>query len=573
MRNYIILFTLFTIPCCLSAQNTNPIVGSGKAVDPYHYTIIKSQEFAHASVVSAHPLASMVGAEIMKRGGNAFDGAVATQLVLAVVFPGAGNIGGGGFMVARKKDGKTIAVDFRETAPAKASRDMYLDKDGNVINNLSLAGHLASGVPGSVAGLFAEAQYANLPFKILIQPAIDIAENGFVLTERQAAGLNSAKASFIKNSTKSSAYIKEIKWKAGDTLIQKELAATLKRIRDLGQKGFYEGTTAQLIVDEMQRGNGIISLDDLKNYKVKTRTALEFDYKGYTIIGMPPSSSGGIIVCQLMKMIKDKPIATDGFQSVAAVQLMVEAERRSFADRAEYMGDPDFWKVPIKTLTSDKYLQGRMADYDPTKATPSTNVKAGIIKESTQTTHFNVIDKDGNMVAVTTTLNGTFGSKTVVGGAGFLMNNEMDDFSSKPGVPNMYGALGGDANAIQPGKRMLSAMSPTLALKNGKPYIVTGTPGGTTIPTSVFQTLVNIIEFDMNATDAVNKPKFHHQWQPDEISLEKGFPDDVKKKLEAMGYKTKTISEIGRTEVIKILADGTRQTAGDKRGEDSVAGY
>jgi len=554
------------------AQNSVSIIGVDKAINPYHYSITKSQQFNHASVASAHPLASMAGAEIMKQGGNAFDAAIASQLVLAVVYPGAGNIGGGGFLVARKSNGKTITIDYRETAPAKAFRDMYLDKNGNAQSNLSQAGHLASGVPGTVAGLFAMLPNAKLPFKTLIQPAIDIAEYGFVISEREARSLNTTKESFIKNSSMPSAFVKNTEWKAGDTLIQKELAATLKRIRDNGQKGFYEGTTAQLIVDEMQRGNGIISMDDLKNYKAKIRTAITFDYKGYSIIGMPPPSSGGVIVCQMMKMIEHKSVASNGFQSTKNVQLMIEAERRAFADRAEHLGDPDFWKVPLKTLTSNDYIAKRMLDYDSTKATPSKNIGAGTIKESEQTTHTSIIDKEGNMVTITTTLNGGYGCRTVVGGAGFLLNNEMDDFSAKPGVPNMYGAVGGDANSIQPGKRMLSSMTPTLVLKNNKPFIVCGTPGGTTIPTSVFQTLVNILEFDMSASDAVNKPKFHHQWLPDEVEVEKDFPATVRAELAAMGYKIVDRGAIGRTEVIKVLANGQRETAADKRGDDSVAG-
>lgn len=557
-----------------TAQNPVSIVGAGKAVDPYHYTITKSKQFDKASVACAHPLASMAGTEIMKQGGNAFDAAITTQLVLAVVYSGAGNIGGGGFLVARKADNKSIAIDYRETAPSKASRDMYLDKQGNPQTLLSQFGHQASGVPGTVAGLFATLPFAKLPFKTLIQPAIDLAEFGYVITEKEALSLNATKESFIKNSTSPSVFVKDIKWKAGDTLIQKDLAETLKRIRDKGQKGFYEGKTAELIVAEMSKGFGIISLSDLKNYQAKTRPALEFDYKGYTVIGMPPPSSGGIIIWQLMKMMEHKPLSTYGFQSIKSVQLMVEAERRAYADRAEYMGDPDFWKVPLKTLTSDAYIQKRMLDYDSTKAPPSKEIKAGSIKESEETTHISIIDKEGNMISITTTLNNTYGSRTVVAGAGFIMNDEMDDFSVKPGVANMYGAVGGEANAIAPGKRMLSSMSPTLVLdKNKKPLIVAGTPGGTTIPTSVFQTLVNILEFDMSATDAVNKPKFHHQWLPDEVMVEKDFNVDVKKQLQLMGYKIAERGAIGKTEVIKILPNGKREVAADKRGDDSVSGF
>ena len=572
------LLLLITVACkfSLMAQmqtNLPPVVGPGRAVDPYNYKIVKTQEFANASVSCAHPLASKVGAEIMRRGGNAFDAAIATQFVLAVVYPEAGNIGGGGFMVARTTLGKNIAIDYRETAPNKATRDMYLDKDGNVIPKLSLLGHLASGVPGTVAGLFETYKYARLPMKTLVQPAIDIAEFGYVITEREAKGLNNTKASFVQNSTQPSAYVKETPWKAGDTLVNKDLAETLKRIRDYGQRGFYEGKTAQLIVEEMRQGTGIISLEDLKNYKAKERTALEFNYKGYEIIGMPPPSSGGIIIEQMMKMIEHRNISRYAFQSPQQVQLMVEVERRAYADRAEHLGDPDFWKVPLKTLANDKYLANRMIDYDSTKATPSSDIKAGTIHESDQTTHISILDKYGNMVSVTTTLNGGYGSRTVIGGAGFIMNNEMDDFSAKPGAPNMFGAVGGAANAIQPNKRMLSSMSPTLVLKNKKPYIVAGTPGGTTIPTSVFQTLVNLLDYNMSAEDAVNKPKFHHQWLPDQVDIEPTFSAETKTAMEAMGYKFHDRPQIGRTEVIRILPSGKRETAADKRGDDSVAGY
>ena len=549
------------------------MIGAGKTIDPYHYSSVKSVTFSKAAVASAHPLASQVGVAVMKQGGNAFDAMIATQLALAVVYPGAGNIGGGGFLLGRKPDGKLIAIDYREMAPGKASRDMYLDKEGNPQNVLSESGHLSAGVPGTVAGLFATMPYAKLSFKALIQPAIDLAEKGFVITAHEASALNNARADFIKYSSKPSAFVKEQLWKAGDTLVQPELAATLKRISDNGAKGFYEGETAKLIVEEMQRGNGMISYEDLKNYVAKERTALEFDYRGYHVISFPPPSSGGILLAQMLKMIEKYPVGGYGFQSAKSVQLMIEAERRAYADRAEHIGDPDYWKVPQKTLVSDAYLATRMKDYDPNKASVSKGIKAGTIHESEETTHISIIDAEGNMVAVTTTLNDTYGSKTVVGGAGFILNDEMDDFSIKPGVPNMYGAVGGEANAIAAGKRMLSSMTPTLVLKSNKPYMVAGTPGGTTIPTSVFQSIVNVIDFNMNAADAVNKPKFHHQWLPDEVMIENNFSPDTKAALEKMGYKLTGRGGIGRTELIKILADGTREAAADGRGDDSVAGY
>ena len=567
-NTYILLVVLL-----LQACSGNRAIVSTKQVNPYQYTIQKKTTGTHGAVVSAHPLASEVGLAILKQGGNAIDAAIATQLALAVVYPAAGNIGGGGFMVAHLADGQNVTLDYREKAPGKAHRDMYLDKDGKAITSLSLNGHLAAGVPGTIAGLFASAQYGKLSFKKLVQPAIDLAEKGYTITADEASDLNRARAAFIKYNTVTPAFVKTIPWKAGDTLVQTDLANTLKRIRDKGQAGFYEGETARLIVEEMQRGNGIISYEDLKSYTAKERQPSVFDYKGYTIVTMPLPSSGGVLLPQMMKMIEDKPLKSYGFQTAQSVQLMTEVERRAYADRAKFLGDMDFYKVPIKTLTSDAYAKARMNDYDPSKAGSSEAVQAGIIPESEETTHLSVYDNNGNAVAVTTTLNGGYGSKTVVGGAGFLLNNEMDDFSVKPGVPNMYGAVGGDANAIVPGKRMLSSMTPTVVLKNGKPYLVVGTPGGTTITTSVFQTLVNILEFDMNADDAVNKPKFHHQWLPDTLMVERDFPQPVREQLQQMGYKLKERAAIGRTEVIRILPDGSFEAVGDKRGDDHAAGY
>jgi len=543
-----------------------------KRNDRFNYTSQKNISCKNAAVVCAHPLASKVGLYILKSGGNAFDAAIAMQLTLAVVYPGAGNIGGGGFLVAHLKSGKNIALDYREKAPGAASRDMYLDSAGNPLMYLSQEGHLAAGVPGTVAGIFAEMKFASLPFKKLIQPAIDLAENGFAITAAQARGLNSLRDDFLKQNTAPTAFTKEGDWKAGDILIQKELSTTLKRIRDKGQQGFYGGETAKLIVAEMQKGKGIISLEDLKNYKVAERDALEFDHKKYHIITMPLPSSGGIIMEQMMKMVEMKNISRMKFQTPESVQLMTEVERRAFADRGEFLGDPDFVKVPVKTLVSDEYLQGRMKDYETGKAGSSTATKAGNIHESEQTTHMNVLDRFGNAVAITTTLNDTYGSKTVVTGAGFILNDEMDDFSVKPGIPNMYGAIGNEKNAIAPGKRMLSSMTPTIVLRKGKPYIITGTPGGTTIPTSVFQTLINVIEFGLNADDAVNKPKFHHQWLPDSLFIEKDFPVGVKTKLEGMGYNIKIRSAIGRTELI-LIKRRSIVAVGDRRGDDDAEGY
>ncbi len=542
---------------------------------PYQYGIQKKITCTNGAVVSAHPLASMVGNSILQNGGNAVDAAIATQLALAVVYPGAGNIGGGGFMIASLKNGKTIALDYRETAPAGASRDMYLDAAGNPQMELSQNGHLAAGVPGTIAGLFASMKYARLPFEKLIQPAIDLAEKGFVITGNEAAALNSHQKTFIAMNTRPVAFVKSVSWKKGDTLIQTELAGTLKRIRDNGAAGFYEGETAKLIVEEMQRGKGIVGYDDLKNYRAKERRPVQFQYKGHTIITMPLPSSGGIILEQMLKMIERRKVAAMKFQTPESVQLMIEVERRAYADRAFFLGDPDFVKVPVKRLVAAGYLSGRMADYTPGKAGSSKVTKEGLIRESEETTHLSVVDKEGNAVSVTTTLNGGYGSSTVVGGAGFLLNNEMDDFSVKPGVPNMYGAVGNEKNAIAPGKRMLSSMTPTIVLKNRKPFLVVGTPGGTTIPTSVYQALVNIIEFNMSAEDAINKPKFHHQWLPDEVFIEKDFDAATAAALEKMGYTLTRRGGIGRTEIIKITNKGKRliEAVGDKRGDDAAAGY
>lgn len=569
MRNVLFIFSLLIIAGSCGAQ----IVGMHN-VDPYHFSTNKKVIGSNGAVASAHPLASKVGVAIMKQGGNAFDAAIATQLALAVVYPNAGNIGGGGFMVARTANGKNLSLDYREKAPAAASRDMYLDASGKVIEGKSINGHLSSGVPGTIAGLFETQKYAKLPFKKLIQPAIDLAEKGFVLTDAEARALNGIQTDLEKYNTSTTAFQRNRPWRAGDTLIQHELAETLKRIRDNGPNGFYKGKTAQLIVEEEKRGKGIITAQDLKNYKAKWRTPEAFMYKGYTIVSMPMPSSGGVLLHQMLKMVEDKPLSSYGFLSPQSVQLMTEVERRAYADRAEYMGDADFYKVPVATLTSNAYIRNRMKDYKPDVAGNSDKVKPGMMRhESEETTHLSVIDKYGNAVSVTTTLNNSFGSKTVVGGAGFFMNDEMDDFSAKPGVPNLYGAVGGEANAILPGKRMLSSMTPTIVLKGNKPFLVVGTPGGTTITTSVFQTIVDIIDFGMTTEDAVYRPKFHHQWLPDRIDVEKTFPKETRTALEKMGYKIYERSSIGRTEAIKVLPNGKFEAVADNRGDDDAEGW
>jgi gamma-glutamyltranspeptidase/glutathione hydrolase len=566
----LILIALFQLS---NAVNAQIFFKQHPQINPYQYTIVKEQSFQKAAVTSAHPLASMVGAAIMKDGGNAYDAAIAVQFTLAVVYPAAGNIGGGGFLLSRNKEGVLMGIDFREAAPSKAHRDMYLDENGNPIDGMSRLGASASGIPGSVAGMFSTLPFAKMTMKQLLQPAYELAANGFVITESEARSLNAERKNFLTHSAQSSAFTRKENWKAGDTLYQPELAATILRIQQKGKAGFYEGETADLIVKEMKNSKGVISLEDLKNYNPKFRKPIEFDYRGHHIISFAPPSSGGILIAQMMQMIAPYPVSVMGANSFESVSLMVEAQRRAYADRAEHMGDPDYWKVPTTTLTSNAYAQDRMKDYQAGVAGNSKNIQAGVAKESEQTTHFSIIDEAGNMVAVTTTLNGSYGNKTIVGGAGFLLNNEMDDFSIKPGVPNMYGALGGEANAIQPGKRMLSSMTPTLVTKNNQPYITIGTPGGTTIPNQVYEGLVNIIDHKMSLKAAIDAPRFHHQHVPDNLSVEADFPEKTINTLKEKGYIVNKRGAFGRMDGVMILPNGNRVAAGDKRGDDSVAGY
>ena len=538
------------------------------------FNIIKEIKVKNKGVVvSAHPLASEAGAEVMKMGGNAYDAVVATQYALAVVYPQAGNIGGGGFLVGVKNNGEKFTLDYRETAPKKASKDMYVDKNGKADTDLSQYGRLAVGVPGSISGFFATLKYCKLPMDKIIQPAIDLAEKGFTITEMEANMLNTHKENFLKHNKSSIAFVKDTPWKAGDLLVQKELAATLRLIQKLGAKGFYEGKTAELMVSEMKKGNGIITLEDLKSYTTAERKPLEFDYKGSRVVTMPLPSSGGVLLAQMLTMAGYENLEKYQQNSTEAVQIMTEAERRAFADRAEYMGDPDFIEDKTAYLTSDSYLKNRWKSFSFSKATPSSEVGKIISqpKESTQTTHISVIDKEGNAASVTTTLNGYYGSKVVVSGAGFFLNNEMDDFSIKPGVPNMFGAVGGEANSIQPNKRMLSSMTPTILLKNGKPYMVVGTPGGTTIPTSVYQSIVNVVDFKLNANISVNAPKFHHQWLPEKITVENNFPESTITALKSKNYVIEKIKYIGKTELILMDDNGNIHAVADGRGDDSVA--
>ncbi len=566
------LCSLTIVSTCLIqfgfAQESAPLT-----LSPFQYHSVKQLTAKRAAVVSAHPLASQAGAIMLQKGGNAFDAAIATQWALAVVLPEAGNIGGGGFLIASTADGNKYALDYREMAPGKATENMYIETDGKANTQKSQNGHLASGIPGTVAGLFETHKYATLPMSTLLEPAILLADAGFVITEAEANGLNRSKSSFISYNTILPVFVKETPWKAGDTLKQKDLAQTLRLIQTQGKQGFYEGENAQRVVAEMSRGGGIITLEDLKNYKAVWRKPVSFDYKGHEIISMPPPSSGGILLQQMLNMLSRFPLGKMGFQTAESVQLITEVERFAFADRAEFLGDPDFYKVPTEVIVSDNYITQRLQVYKKGVAGISKNTNHGLLPESEETTHLSVMDGFGNAVSVTTTLNGGYGSKTVVAGAGFLLNNEMDDFSIKPGVPNMFGAVGGIANAIAPGKRMLSSMTPTIVLKNNKPFMVVGTPGGTTIITSVLQSIINVIDFNLSAYDAVNKPKFHHQWLPDEVYTENGFPKTTTQKLLYMGYQIKMRGSIGRTDMILVKKDGTLEAIGDNRGDDSAAGW
>ncbi|MCX6301591.1 MAG: gamma-glutamyltransferase [Bacteroidia bacterium] len=531
----------------------------------------------HGMVVSAHPQGSRIGVSVLQEGGNAVDAAVATGFALAVCYPEAGNIGGGGFMVVRTKDGSTDVIDFREKAPMGASRDMYLDDDGNVIEGLSTETHLAAGVPGSVDGLIMiHSKYGSLSFRQVIQPAIDLAKNGYSITGEQAKSLNENREYFIQKNKNKPAFVKDTEWREGDTLMQPDLAETLERIRDYGRDGFYSGKTAELIFQEMKRGNGLITKQDLNEYKSSFRKPLITDYKGYRLISVPPPSGGGIILFQLLGMIEPYPVKEWGFHSEKTIHLITEAERRVYADRAEFSGDPDFINVPVEGLLDREYLKERLKDFNENRASVSSEIKAGSpeVYESEETTHYSVVDGSGNAVAVTTTLNNIYGSSIVVDGAGFLLNNEMNDFSVKPGVPNIFGLTGGEANSIEPGKRMLSSMTPVIVEKEGKLFLVAGSPGGSTIPTSVFQVIINVIDHNMSIREAVDTGRFHHQWLPDWITYEVNSIDSLTLlKLKQIGHETRPRQTIGRVNAIHILPDGELAGGADKRGNNSACGY
>jgi gamma-glutamyltranspeptidase / glutathione hydrolase len=529
-----------------------------------------------AMVVSAHPLASKVGVDILKKGGNAVDASIAVQFALAVVYPVAGNIGGGGFMLLRLASDSVAALDYREKAPSAATPAMYIGETGELVEGLSTEGHLASGIPGTVAGLAeAHSKFSKLPWKDLVQPAIDLARNGFALTKNEAEGLNEIQKDLVRLNTVSPDFLLKEEWKEGDLMYWLDLANTLERIRDNGKAGFYEGKTADDLVAEMTRGKGIITHDDLKNYQAVWRKPITGFYKGYEITSMPPPSSGGIALMQLLKSVEPFPIADWGWNSAKTTHLMTEAERRVYADRAAHLGDPDFFNVPVDMLLDSVYTAMRMQSFDMNMATPSTSIKEGSLTgESDQTTHLSVVDKEGNAVSVTTTLNGGYGSIVIVDGSGFFMNNEMDDFSAKPGTPNMYGVIGGEANKILPHKRMLSSMTPTIVEQDGKLLMVVGTPGGSTIITSVFQTILNVLEHNMTMQEAVTAKRIHSQWFPDIIFNEiHALTNEDSLSLVKLGHSFKARRGIGRVDAILIRKDGKLEGGADPRGDDTAEGY
>jgi len=533
----------------------------------------------HGMVGSTESNASAAGVAVMQQGGNAIDAAVAVGFALAVTHPSAGNIGGGGFMVIRFADGRSTAIDYREVAPKKAFRDMFLDASGNVVPERSLVGPLAAGVPGSVAGLYyVHKKYGKLPWKDVVAPAIALAENGVVLTDAMARYLKSAEKLLSRFPESKRIFLKDGAFHAaGERFAQPDLAKTLRLIAERGADGFYKGPVADMIAAEMERSGGYITKDDLAAYVPVERETVKGTYRGHEIIAMPPVSSGGAALIQALNVLEGFPLGEFGALSSKSIHHIAETERRIYADRSEWLGDPSFFKVPVSGLTSKKYAESLRALINPTRVTPSTQVKPGAATqyESDQTTHYSVIDADGTTVATTTTINGGFGNGQTVTGAGFLLNNEMDDFSAKPGVPNMFGVIGGVANEVQPGKRMLSSMTPTIIAKDGKPLLVVGSPGGSRIITTVLQVVLNVLDYGMDVQEAVDAPRFHHQWLPDELRIERqGFPKDVVQALEGFGHKVVVQGDMGDVHAIWIdPKTGVRYGASDPRMDGKTIGY